>query len=241
MVKLLQQLPTFFWRTAVMPLAVFPCPGCGSAAGRGRNSFCADCRKLLPPIAAPHCPGCGGRLDGILQCCSKCVNIGPRPWREAYAGLEFRGYARDLLLRFKYSNVPELAHPFAELLAEYHPEAAQAADGLVPIPLHYLRYWKRSYNQAELLARELGRHWHLPVLPVLRRVRPVLRQAGLTREQRLSNLKGAFRLRRRPDLAGRRLLVIDDVFTTGATLTAAVKLLQSAGAAEIRVLTLARR
>jgi ComF family protein len=160
----------------------------------------------------------------------------------ARAALRYRdgGVARAAILLAKHGRRLSLLRRLARLLAEEAPQylALQDWDGLVPVPLHWVRRWRRGFNQAEVLARAVGRRHGLPVLPrVLRRVRATPRQHG-DFEARRGNLRDAFLAR--TDVAGRRLLLVDDVFTTGATADACAVTLLRAGAAEVGVLTLAR-
>jgi ComF family protein len=160
----------------------------------------------------------------------------------ARAALCYRdgGVARAAILLAKHGRRLSLLRRLARLLAEEAPQylALQDWDGLVPVPLHWVRRWRRGFNQAEVLARAVGRRHGLPVLSrVLRRVRATPRQHG-DFEARRRNLRHAFLAR--VDVAGRRLLLVDDVFTTGATADACAATLLQAGAAAVGVLTLAR-
>ena len=126
-----------------------------------------------------------------------------------------------------------MARAGAELIAD--------ADVLAPVPLHPLRLWTRRYNQAAALAREIGRVADKPVdLGLLSRVKPTRSQVGLSRAQRAENVQGAFRARLGAEIRGRRILIVDDVLTSGATLNAASRVLLRAGAAEVDVLVFAR-
>jgi ComF family protein len=113
-------------------------------------------------------------------------------------------------------------------------------DFIVPVPLHWRRRWRRGFNQAELLAREVSRHRRIPILNALRRRKSTVNQAGLTSAGRRRNIAGAFESCRGIDLKGRRILLIDDVFTTGATASACSRALKKAGAGTVTLLTLAR-
>ncbi|HET8550781.1 MAG TPA: ComF family protein [Bryobacteraceae bacterium] len=113
-------------------------------------------------------------------------------------------------------------------------------DAIVPMPLHWMRRWQRGFNQAELLARGLVRPLGAPVLKALARARATRPQAGLTRAQRRANVSGSFRLRERAGLSGAHVLLVDDVMTTGATLSAAASVLKHAGARRVTAATVAR-
>jgi ComF family protein len=114
-------------------------------------------------------------------------------------------------------------------------------DAVVPMPLHWRRRWQRGFNQSELLAREIARKWGVPVSALVRRKRATAPQAGLTSAQRRKNVEGAFQVGKGTRLKGMRLLLIDDVLTTGATASACARALKRAGAAQVTFLALARR
>jgi len=116
----------------------------------------------------------------------------------------------------------------------------QSFDLIVPMPLYWRKRWRRGFNQAGLLAREISRRTHTPVRNALRRVKDTAAQAGLTNAKRRQNVSGAFRAKRSAPLAGQRVLLIDDVLTTGATAASCARALRKAGAREVTLLTLAR-
>ena len=220
-------------------LGIFPCPVCGGD-GAGCNDFCPECLARFRKFSAPRCPGCGGTVDGILAQCSNCVLEPMRPWRYAVTCFAYDRFGREAIHKFKFGDSPEMARPFSRLAATEMRNCREPVDLMTAIPLHWTRYWSRGYNQsvlyAELCAAELG----VPFRQVLRRTRPTPHQADLPRKERLKNLKGAFALRRGADIKGLHVWLADDVFTTGATLHEAAKILLKAGAADVRVLTLAR-
>ncbi|MBZ5608668.1 MAG: ComF family protein [Acidobacteriia bacterium] len=156
----------------------------------------------------------------------------------AYSFGFYEDELRELIHLFKYHGVQTLAKPLGRLLALALPRQ-QSFDVIVPMPLHWRKRWRRGFNQAALLAREIGRRSHVPVAHLLRRVRNTAAQAGLTNAKRRLNVSGAFRASGRA-LNGKRVLLIDDVMTTGATASACARALKRAGAAEVTLLTLAR-
>ena len=113
-------------------------------------------------------------------------------------------------------------------------------DVIVPMPLHWFKRWQRGFNQSELLAREIGQKWNVPVRSVVRRKKATHSQAGLTNAKRRANVSGAFKTARGRSLAGMRVLLVDDVVTTGATASACARVLKRAGAAQVVLLALAR-
>jgi ComF family protein len=153
---------------------------------------------------------------------------------------------REAIHALKFGKRPLLATPLGRLLAEAGARALPVpppdwAEGLVPVPLHPARLAERGFNQAELLATPCGARWRVPVLPrALTRARATLPQTDLDPTARRLNVRDAFRVPRPATILGRRLLLVDDVHTTGATVAAAAQALREAGAAAVGVLALAR-
>jgi len=143
---------------------------------------------------------------------------------------------RDLIHLFKYGRVRTLARPLSGLLAQALPRD-EVFDATVPVPLYWIRRLARGFNQSELLARGLARRSGIPVMKALGRVRPTPTQAGLSNSARRLNVAKAFRSR---DVRGKRILLIDDVMTTGATAAACASALKQAGARRVALLTVAR-
>ena len=219
-----------------------PCPGCGGDdAPPGGNEFCPECFRQLRvyPETMAVCPGCGGPLDGALAVCSQCLVEPDRPWREAAAVFPYAGYGRELVQTFKFRNRPELARPLGVLAAEVVLRRGLIPEALVPIPLTWTRLFLRGYNQAELLAKIVGSRIGVPVVSALKRRIGRPKQSSLNRRERHRRL-GIFQCVRPEAIRGRRVMILDDVFTTGATLSAAAEALSAAGAAELSVLTVAR-
>lgn len=171
-------------------------------------------------------------------CCTLC-RLGLQGFDAVYSYGSYEGPMRELIHLYKYGGVVPLAHYFGGLLSLALPRE-QRFDAIVPMPLHWRKRWQRGFNQSELLAREIARRWDVPVRHLLRRKRATVPQAGLTNAKRRANVQGAFALRRAGDLTGQRILLVDDVITTGATASACGRLLRRAGAAQITVLAVAR-
>jgi len=201
--------------------------------------FCADCLKKLPFITGRRCPACGGFLSGIFESCSDCLSSGERPWHAAYAVFSYRDAAAEAVRLFKFGKRTALAKPFGRFMAESLPDSS-AYDFLVPVPLHWFRFLQRGFNQSLLLAEEVSGRTGIPVLNALYRTRYTRHQAFLNREERLKNIHGVFSLRSPETIRGKKILLIDDVMTTGTTLEEAVRMLLKS-AAEVDVLVLARR
>jgi ComF family protein len=237
------------WLDALLDL-LFPavCPICGGRShGRRRRPFCGACWAALPLLPPPGCRVCGRALPGLAGdlACDACRRE-PPPFAYARAVAAYRGGMREAIHALKYRGRTAVAAPLAELMAEAGrpllPEgAAPGLDALVPVPLHPGRLAERGFNQAELLAVACARRWERPLLRrALVRVRATRPQTDLDAADRRRNVAGAFAVARPREVAGRRLLLVDDVLTTGATARAAARALGQAGAAEVGVLTLAR-
>ncbi len=167
---------------------------------------------------------------------------GTRAFDAAYCFGSYNGDLRALIHLFKYARVRSLETPLGRMLAAALPRDEQF-DLIVPVPMHWWRQWTRGFNQAERIARVLARRSGVPLWRGLRRTRRTPAQAGLTHAERRDNMTGVFRAtprRSRALPAGSRVLLIDDVFTTGATASACAQALKKAGAASVVLLTLAR-
>ena len=197
------------------------CMGCGSGAGFPRDWLCEDCRVLL----AKRWVGAGAPPEGGLF-------LGA-----AYA-YTYGGPAGGLVRNLKYRSVTRLAEHMAAAMANaYSGIEPTGADWLVPVPMHPRRRRRRGFNHAELLARGVSEKLGLPVADALERVRNTRQQARLPDEVRLMNMDGAFRLR--ADVRGRRIVLVDDVCTTGATANVCARALLDGGAAAVYLLCFA--
>ena len=167
--------------------------------------------------------------------------MAPRPWNHAISVYQYEGLIRELIHRFKYNRGSWLAPGFAASMAEScRLYGDSVADCVTAVPLHWLRYLTRGYNQAELLARLVAAALGLEYRPLLVRARRTRQQALLDSKSRNQNMHGVFRAKRMKNVVGSRILLVDDVITTGSTLTAAAAALKAAGAANVEILTLAR-
>jgi ComF family protein len=210
-----------------------------------KSSIARSLDGVLCVAFAPTCAACDRVLDAPLNgpVCAACWN-GIVPLSQPLTELsrvvgEYEGSLREIIHALKYDGRQSLAVPLARLMHEAGADLLHDADFVVPVPLHPWRYLRRGFNQAEELAKLLD----VPVLSALWRVRATLPQTELDVAQRRRNVRGAFRLSplvRPSRLAGARVVLIDDVRTTGATLDACAKVLLTAGAAEVRVLTVAQ-
>ncbi|MBW3636177.1 MAG: ComF family protein [Armatimonadetes bacterium] len=226
--------------------ALFP-PRCAGCFEWSRDVFCARCTLQLRPIDAPLCESCGAPFDPLAYCASICVQCREKTpsFLAARSAFHFEGPLREAVHRFKYREKTALAARLAPFLAQTMARDAALSEfrpqALVPVPLHGARHKKRGFNQSALLARELGASLGVPVAELLKRTRDTPPQVGLNRKQRAANVRGAFVMdAARSDQKGARILLIDDVYTTGATLRECARVLKKAGASEICALTLAR-
>jgi ComF family protein len=231
--------------------AVFPhvCEICGEReAGPAESYICGHCRthpRAIKPVRPPICKICGLWYEGEITTdfvCRNCYDL-TLEFTSARAAVQFTGLAREVIHRFKYGR-NEWYEPFlAELLIEAAvPELRlEPVDLIVPIPLHARKQRGRGFNQAERLAAHLSAAINVPFdATLLQRVRDTNSQAGLDRDDRIENIRGAFQYSGAAPLKGQRVLLIDDVLTTGLTASACAKELRKNGAGEVRVWTVAR-
>lgn len=209
-----------------------------------RVPVCPECLRKPEPLAAEYfCAQCRAPFrnafpldeQGLCALCRRGVS----GFDAAYSYGFYEGDLRELIHLFKYGRVQTLAKPLGRFLGLALPRE-ESFDAIVPMPLHWRKRWQRGFNQADLLAREIARRTHTPVINALRRVRFTATQAGLTNAKRRQNVSGAFRPRGEQALRGQRVLLVDDVMTTGSTAAACARALKMAGARQVVLLTLAR-
>src|ERR1700744_3113883 len=211
-------------------------------AGEG---VCAACWSKLSFIAPPFCPRLGIPFaydpgPGLL---SMQAIANPPAYQRARAAVRYDDVARTLVHALKYQDRTDLAPAMGRWMARAGRELRAEADALVPVPLHWRRGWSRRYNQSGVLARMIEKESGVAVAAeVLRRIRPTEQQIGLSRPQRASNVQGAFKVApdRQHVVSGRRIVLIDDVLTSGATVDACARALLRAKAAAVDVLVFAR-
>ena len=206
--------------------------------------MCRECLRSPRPFLAEHfCSSCGTPFLNSFPLddegrCALC-RAGARGFDAAYCYGVYDGALRKLIHLFKYGRMRALEGPLAGYLALALPRGRQF-DAVTPVPLHWRRRWSRGFNQSELLARAIAHRCGLPVLRAVERRRPTTPQAGLTNAARRENVARAFAPRRRCPVAGKRILLVDDVMTTGATAAACARALRRAGAESVTLLALAR-
>jgi ComF family protein len=233
-----------WWRAGLDLLLPPLCPTC-SARVLDPSSLCPACWRSLDVIERPFCDKTATpfELDPGPGALSPEAHQFPPPWGRARAAALYEGAAPKLVQALKYGDRHEVAPLLARLMRRAGADVLAEADLLVPVPMHRWRLWTRRFNQAALLANHLGRTAERPVAHgALVRRKATPQQVGLTREQRARNMAGAFAVpaKRRALVEGRRVVLVDDVYTSGATLAAATRVLKRAGAAEVDVLVFAR-
>jgi ComF family protein len=211
-------------------------------AGEG---VCATCWSKLSFIAPPFCPRLGIPFvyDPGPELLSMEAIANPPAYARARAAVRYDDVARTLVHALKYQDRTDLAPAMGRWMARAGRELLGEADALVPVPLHWRRGWSRRYNQSGALARVIERQTGVRLASeALRRVRPTQQQIGLSRSQRATNVQGAFKVAadRKADIQGRRVVLIDDVLTSGATVDACARALLRAKAASVDVLVFAR-
>jgi ComF family protein len=243
---------------------VYPeqCVVCEEVLTLEERHLCSACRASLPWVGEPTCPRCGARVPfdvALRNGCAECWNR-HFAFRRAVAPFRYDGSIRELVRRFKLGRQAWLAYLLGGLLCDFLAtgEVSRAVDLVAPVPLHWRRRVQRGFNQAELLALEVGGRFGLPVIPrLLRRTRWTTTQTAFSHLRREANVRGAFvawvarngrralprlwdRWRGRADLRGKRVLLVDDVLTTGSTVHECARVLRNAGAQEVLVATVAR-
>lgn len=209
-------------------------------------ALCPDCWKDTPFIAGLVCDACGtplpGEDPGLAILCDDCLAIA-RPWERGRAAMLYQGRGREIVLALKHGDRLDLARPAARWLARAAAPLIRPGMVVAPVPLHWLRLLRRRYNQAALLSAALARGTGLAHVPdLLCRTRRTPTQDGRDRQGRFANLSEAIAVtpRQAKAIAGRPVLLVDDVMTSGATLAAAAEACLAAGAAEVSVVVLAR-
>jgi ComF family protein len=224
----------------VLDFALPPrCAGCGTIVGE-IHSFCTDCWKQVEFLGDSGCASCGLPLkatDSTL--CGACLARPPRIARTRSA-VAYDELSRSLAIRLKYGRKVAIARTMARYMAPLVAEA-DCERVLIPVPLHRTRLWMRGFNQSALVARELSRRLHIASDPLaLRRVRRTPPLKGMSPQQRRKTVAGAFRIFDKDAVAGKTVILVDDVLTTGSTAEACARTLKRAGAARVELVSWAR-
>ena len=203
--------------------------------------LCSECLAQIEFLHEPFCPSCGGEYTGYLAVCPECVEHPAYSWDGAYCACAMKGLLKELLHRFKYQDQPELSRTLGGLAFLAVADRLPRVDCVVPVPLHWTRLVRRGFNQSALLGRRLGKLLGVPSEDLLKRTRSTGQQSKLTGTERKKNLSGAFSIKDLPKVKNRVILLVDDVMTTGATLSEAASVLKKAGADKVYVFALAKR
>jgi len=222
------------------------CQLCNKARATPAQGFvCPDCKAKVRIIQPPFCERCGLPYEGAITTRFECANCLDANWRfhSARSAVVAKDQVLDVIHRYKYSRALWFEPFLAELLiCQAVPELAKSEwQWIVPVPLHKAKQREREFNQAERLGRRLGAAAEIPLnTRLLCRVAPTRTQTLLSRQERVANVRNAFAMTGQTRLGGGRILLVDDVLTTGATTSACASVLLSAGASEVCVWTVAR-
>ena len=216
--------------------------------GFNDNSYlCPDCHHKIIKNKPPFCTKCGCSLSGRKKISSDyvCINCQGKYFyfEQAWSVGRYAGTTKDLIHLFKYRRHRYLAKPLGKLMADFITANlnTQNIDILIPVPLHRRKFCQREFNQSELLAKEINGQIHIPVVNALVRVKQTSSQTALPLEKRFSNIAGVFKIRQVEETKQKSALLIDDVFTSGATANECARVLKEGKAERVEVLTLAGR
>ena len=220
------------------------CVGCNKSLDQ--DWLCQDCQRSAVRITSPFCQICSrpyaGEIGGPFSC-PDCED-NPPAFDCVATGYQATGVVRDLIHRFKYSGEFHLRNVLAAWLKEALSDSRitqEPFDAFVPVPLHPTRIRERGFDQIGALVEVLGKRSNHPIWPCLRRSRYTESQTRFSRKERLQNLRNAFELRKGTSVLGKRLLLVDDVLTTGSTLDECARVLMGHGAKSVRAVAVARR
>ncbi|MDY5577983.1 MAG: ComF family protein [Lachnospiraceae bacterium] len=221
------------------------CPVCGEVLGKNEE-ICETCRKKLLYVQEPKCKKCGKPFDGrdedaqYREYCRDCMK-GKHIYDTGMAVFQYNEEIKESIYRFKYHNQRTYADFYGKAMAEKYGEAIKemGIEVLIPVPISEKKRVKRGYNQAELIADVLGECLSIPVQKEkLMRIRDTVPQKELSYEERRNNLKSAFKIRKNI-VEYKKVLVVDDIYTTGSTIDACAKALKEAGAKQVCFISLA--
>jgi ComF family protein len=220
------------------------CPSCREPLGDG-SGLCASCWSRLSLIEPPYCARLGIPFvfDPGAGLLSMEAIANPPAYDRARAAVRYDDVASSLVHQFKYSDRLDLAPMMGRWMARAGRELLADANALVPVPLHWRRLWARRFNQSATLAGAISALCGVPVMHGgLKRVRATPQQVGLSKAERADNVQGVFRVpgERKAEITGQRIVLVDDVLTSGATVDACARALLRAGAAHVDVLVFAR-
>jgi competence protein ComFC len=220
------------------------CAGCGRDIDPPEQ-ICRDCDSKLARIVPPFCAKCSEPFPGAITSSFDCANCAHQDlyFDAAVSAFRSRGIIRHIILDFKYGHETHLRHLVGSwLFAAMNDNRIRNRqfDLIIPVPLHPARKRERGFNQAALLAELLSQKVSIEARPVLERIRYTTTQTAFDRAERMENLRGAFRLRKNTDVRELHVLLVDDILTTGSTLSECARVLKKAGAASVYAATAAR-
>lgn len=225
-------------RDAVYPENV-TCDVCGAElVAATRYNLCAACTEEMPFVTGRRCLNCGLPVNDEADWCMRCMNT-ESVFLAHRSPLVYEGKARALVYALKFGGKKYVARLLGAMMSDTFLSCAMEGEIIVPVPMTEKERKKRGFNQSELLAREVGARLNIPVLPALCKVRDTAPQKELSGRAREDNLKGCFSAAFGEYIAGRKILLVDDVFTTGATVNECARTLLKAGAASVSALTAA--
>ncbi|MCH2208078.1 MAG: ComF family protein [Lentisphaerales bacterium] len=221
---------------------IFPevCSLCKENKSFDESYICKSCLNELERTPENSCQLCSSPIDTFLKLCHQCIE-NPRPWQKGKAPLLLKGQSREIIHKFKYNSQIILSRYLVQAMVEkIHQTTIRELSCVTPVPMHWFKKMKRGFNQAELLAEGISKALDKPHLPLLKRKMQKSVQALKSRSQRKENISHIFEINEKQKVPEGTILLVDDVLTTGATLTACSKVLLENGAREIYVLTAAR-
>ncbi|MFA6447992.1 MAG: ComF family protein [bacterium] len=224
----------------------FKCPGCGAV---GESFLCRECEKKTAAVVEPYCKRCGRPLPpGVSETadCKECRDS-DLPFDLCRSVFFYAPPVDELIKKFKFKRNYTAGRWLLDgvcIRAQFQPgffPGFDSADGIVPVPLHPLKILQRGFNQSEFFADGFGRQLKVEQMPCLVRRRYTRPQSLLPLKEREKNVRGAFAVSRNAPIAGKKLILIDDVMTSGATVYECARALKEGGAAEVYIFTIARR
>jgi ComF family protein len=239
--QFLQNWGRLGWRGLLKALTPARCLACAESIEESA-CVCVSCWQKMKLLDDPVCDVMGTPFaydpgQGVL---SAQALSHPPPWDRSRAAVIFDDVSKEFVHAFKYGDRPEAGLFMARLMARAGRSVIAEADVIIPVPLHWTRLWKRRFNQAAFLAQNIAKAADKPFDPfTLKRIRATPQQVGLDAKERHKNMRKAFAVKLNADVKGKSILLVDDVRTTGATISACVAALKAAGAGKVHVLTFA--
>lgn len=234
---------TYFFDIDFLKEMFFPSVCCGCGRFVDAPGLCSSCWANINWINDPRCAVCGKPFPvEIMPICPNCSTNKPY-FDKAVSVMVYDDYSKNMILKFKNADATYLTEPFAKMMYKTAVLEIESSDTIVPVPIYFLKRLKRKYNQAELLGKYISNISKINYEPrVLEKIRKTIPQEGLSGAERRKNIAGSFgiNLKYRDLIRDKDILLVDDVFTTGATVNECSKILKESGAKKVRVITLAK-